>query len=59
MSQARDVVSNIFQNIEDMPADFEMYPFLLADYASLCIGCTDPRAVNYDETAEIDNYSCV
>jgi hypothetical protein len=59
MQQVRDVASNIFQNIEVMPDDFEMYPFLIADYASLCVGCTDPRALNYDETAEIDDDSCV
>jgi hypothetical protein len=57
--KARDVAANIFDNIEFMPADFEMYPFMFASYISLCKGCTDPRAVNYDPTAEVDDNTCL
>jgi hypothetical protein len=59
LRKAVDVANNIFENIAAMPADFEMYPFMAASYSSLCTGCTDPRALNYDETAEIDNNSCL
>lgn len=59
MQKARSVQNAIAQNIEFMPADFEMYPFLDASYVSLCVGCTDPRAFNYDPTAEVDDNSCL
>lgn len=59
MQQARDVQTSIFENMDLMPTDFEMYPFLRASYVSLCKGCTDPRAYNYDPSAEIDDNSCL
>lgn len=59
MQYARDVERVIFDNLEFMPADFEMYPFKLASYVSLCTGCTDPNAFNYDPLAEIDDNSCL
>jgi len=59
MQAARDVTKNIFENLEFMPSDFEMYPFRTASYTNLCTGCTDPRASNYDPYAEIDNNTCL
>lgn len=59
MQQARSVTQAIFDNIDLMPAEFEMIPFLAASYTSLCKGCTDPRAFNYDPTAEVDDNSCL
>lgn len=59
MNVARDVQHNVFENIHLMPEEFEMYPFILASYISLCTGCTDPRAYNYDPLAEIDDNSCL
>jgi hypothetical protein len=59
MQQARIVQNAILQNIEFMPDTFEMYPFIDASYVSLCVGCTDPRAYNYDPTAEVDDNSCL
>lgn len=59
LRKAVDVAANIFANIESMPENFEMYPFLLASYNSLCQGCTDPRAFNYDPNAEVDDNSCL
>lgn len=59
MQYARDVQKAIFENLDLMPQDFEMYPFILASYASLCTGCTDPKAYNYDPTAEIDDNTCL
>jgi hypothetical protein len=56
---ARDVQRNLIENIHLMPAEFDMYPFILASYASLCMGCTDPRAYNYDPLAEVDDNSCL
>ncbi len=56
---ARDVQRNFTENIQLMPAEFDMYPFVLASYVSLCTGCTDPRAYNYDPLAEIDDNSCL
>lgn len=59
MNIARDVVKNTFDNLEFMPADFEMYPFIFASYRSLCEGCTDPRAINYNPMAEVDDNTCL
>jgi hypothetical protein len=59
MQQARIVQNSILQNIEFMPDTFDMYPFIDATYVSLCVGCTDPRAYNYDPTAEVDDNSCL
>jgi hypothetical protein len=59
MQYARNVENAIFENMDLMPPDFELYPFLLASYVSLCTGCTDPKAYNYDPSAEIDDNSCL
>ena len=59
MQQARIVQNAILQNIEFMPDTFDMYPFIDASYVSLCTGCTDPRAYNYDSAAEVDDNSCL
>lgn len=59
MQQARLVEENIYENISLMPLDFEMYPFLQASYVSLCSGCTDPRSLKFNPTAEIDDSTCL
>jgi hypothetical protein len=59
MHFARDVQRNVFANIHLMPEEFEMHPFILASYLSLCTGCIDPKAFNYDPLAEIDDNSCL
>jgi hypothetical protein len=59
MTRARDVNTNIFENISSMPSDFEMYPFTLASYVSLCLGCTDPNALNFNPLAEVDDSTCL
>jgi hypothetical protein len=59
LMHARNVDANIFENLHMMPSDFEMYPFIYASYTSLCLGCTDPRASNFDPNAEVDNNTCL
>lgn len=59
MHGARYVEDNIYENINLMPLDFEMYPFLIASYVSLCKGCTDPRSINFNPLAEVDDSTCL
>jgi hypothetical protein len=59
MQKARDPMVALFANLDQLPESFDIYPLLDASYSSLCTGCTDPRASNYDPLAEVDNNSCI
>jgi hypothetical protein len=59
MRIAKDVHTSIFENIAIMPENFEMYPFLPADYNSLCTGCTEPDATNFNPLAEVNDSTCL
>lgn len=59
LQSARDANKALFDNIASLPADIELYTLELGSYSSLCAGCTNPDAVNFDPTAEIDDNSCL
>lgn len=59
MQKARNATTALLENLESLPDGIELYPLEFASYSSLCIGCTDPRAKNYDPLAEVDDNSCI
>jgi hypothetical protein len=58
MQTARNAMAALLENIAFLPEDIELIPLKHANYSSLCVGCTNPDASNYDPLAEIDNNSC-
>lgn len=62
LHMARDAVSALFSaDSTDLSAlgDFGLIPLLAIDFRSLCYGCTDKDAQNYDPKAEVDDNTCI
>lgn len=59
MQKARDANAALLQNLAFLPDEINMVDLKLVSYSSLCIGCTNPDAINYNPLAEIDDNSCL
>ena len=62
LHMARDAMNALFTADSDALfglTDIGLVPLLAVDFRSLCYGCTDKDAQNYDPKAEVDDNTCL